>query len=355
MIASMAKPGRAPWSKRLRADLEAGGLRHVIWHIGRKLASPVLEWGRLGFYARDLDGPLPDSPATPGLELRQASAEDLRRLVYAGKPVTAESLAERFRRGHLCFVAIDGDVEAAHARWVATDQAYIPELDSDVVLAAGEAYMYDGYTRPDARGSGIDGAIRCFIFRSLREAGFRRVYSYVRADNPVGVRAAQRWQRLAGNVRYLTPRGCRPLVWSGGGEHPRLAPGGKRQEQERAERAAALRASAPVPARDLRQAMDRADGRETVDRVVRLGLRVGGRRIPPPSPSRRRHSMRTSIRTWIRSWGARARRCRRAAAARARSPRRRTAPPAAAPASRGRTGTSRRCSSRSSAMAAASG
>jgi ubiquinone/menaquinone biosynthesis C-methylase UbiE len=253
-MAMATKIGRAPWSQRLQADLEAGGLGHVIRHIGRKVASPVVEWGRLVFYARDLDRELP-APATPGLELRQASAADLARLIYPGRPVTAESLAERFRRGHLCFVALDGEGAASHARWVSTDQAYIPELDSDVVLAAGEAYMYDGYTRPDARGTGIDGAIRCFIFRSLRDAGFKRVYSYVRADNPMGVRAARRWQRHAGAVRYVTLRGSRPRVWSGRGEHPRLARGGAREEQERAERAQALRAwftswlSAPLASR----------------------------------------------------------------------------------------------------------
>ena len=232
---------RAPWSRRLQADLEAGGLRHVIRHIGRKLASPVVEWGRVCFYARDLDADLPAPRAMQGIELRQASPADLGRLTYPERPATAESLAERFLRGHRCFMAIDGERKAAHTRWVATDQACIPELDADVVLAAGEAYMYDGYTRPDARGTGIDGAIRCLIFQSMREAGYRRVYSYVRGNNPVGLRAAQRWQRFTGGVRYLRLRGCRPLVGSGRGEHPRLAGAASRNATERRARAESMR------------------------------------------------------------------------------------------------------------------
>jgi ubiquinone/menaquinone biosynthesis C-methylase UbiE/ribosomal protein S18 acetylase RimI-like enzyme len=240
-MATMTKVERAPWSERLGAVLEAGGVGHVIRHIGRKLASPLAEWGHLGFYARDLDGVLP-VPVSHGLELRQASMADLPRLLYPSRTATAESLAERFGRGHLCFVAIDrDDGPAAHARWVSTDLAYIPELGCDVILAPGEAYMYDGFTRPDARGSGVDGAIRCQIFQSLREAGFRRVYSYVRSDNPVGVRAAGRWQRPAGIVRYLRFRGSRPFVWTGHGQHPRLVRADERAGQERAERAEALR------------------------------------------------------------------------------------------------------------------
>ena len=231
--------GRVPLSRRLRADLEAGGPGHLIRHIGRKLASPLVEWGRLAFYARDLDGDLPLPPAPRGLQLRQASVADVGRLLYPERPVTADGLAERFRRGHLCFVALDAAGAAAHARWVSTDRAYIPELDADAVMAPGEAYMYDGYTRPDARGAGIDGAIRSLIFLRMHEGGFRRVYSYVRADNPIGTRAARRWQRFTGAVRYVRFRGGRPRMLSGSGEHPRLVPGG-REERKRAERARAL-------------------------------------------------------------------------------------------------------------------
>jgi hypothetical protein len=39
---------------------------------------------------------------------------------------------------------------------------------------------YDGHTRSDVRGRGIDGMVRCSIFGILRQSGFERVYSYVR-------------------------------------------------------------------------------------------------------------------------------------------------------------------------------
>jgi SAM-dependent methyltransferase len=122
---------------------------------------------------------------------------------------------------------------------VTTDRAYIPELDSDVVMRPGEAYMYDGYTRPDARSAGLDGAIRCFIFRSMREAGRHRLYSYVRGDNPVGLRAARRWQTSAGTVSFASVRGLSPRVRSGRGRLPQLVKR-TRETRERTQRAQAL-------------------------------------------------------------------------------------------------------------------
>lgn len=58
----------------------------------------------------------------------------------------------------------------------------------DVVMSPGEAYFYDGYTHPDRRSRGVDGAVRAFIFNTMRRAGCRRVYSYVSGNNPPALR-----------------------------------------------------------------------------------------------------------------------------------------------------------------------
>jgi SAM-dependent methyltransferase len=235
--------GASSWRARIRQDYEANGLRHVVRHVGHKLASPLLRWGRLEFYVRDLADPLPEPSPRQPLELRQASPHELAQLVLDGKPTPLEALAERFRRGHLCFVAVDADGRIAHSRWVARDRAHVLELACDVVLRPGEAYMYDGYTRPDARGTGVDGAMRLFIFGAMRRAGCRSVCSYANADNPVSLRAARRLQRQAGSVRYLGVAGLRPLVRVAGRERiPKLVPSQPaEQEAERSRRAAALR------------------------------------------------------------------------------------------------------------------
>ncbi|HKA34889.1 MAG TPA: methyltransferase domain-containing protein, partial [Candidatus Binatia bacterium] len=167
-------------------------------------------------------------------------------LIVDGRPsLGAAMVAERFARGDRCFVAVDSEGRVAHCRWVATAAAEIPELDMELVLWPGEAYFYDGYTRPDARGRGVDAAVRTHIFRWLRSAGYKRAYSYVRGDNPVGLRAAARLQRSVGKVAYFKPRGGRTVVF--GDRRPALplllprsfSPSERTERQLRAEKSRA--------------------------------------------------------------------------------------------------------------------
>jgi len=82
----------------------------------------------------------------------------------------------------------------------------VPELLRDITPRRDEAYFYDGYTRPEARSLGLDGAVRSYIFDTLRAAHYARVYSYVRGDNRPGLRAASRWQASAGELWFVRVR-----------------------------------------------------------------------------------------------------------------------------------------------------
>lgn len=195
--------------------LREGGAGHLMIQMLRKLASPVLEFGSLTFFLRDLGSDLPTATASLDLELGAASIGDLPRIEAFRVAPSGSALGERFQRGDLCFVAIDPRRDIAHSRWVTTQREHLPEVAMDIVLRPGEAYFYDGYTRSDLRGLGIDGVMRCFIFRTLRNRGFRRVYSYVRGDSPGALRAARRWQQPAGRLWYVRFRGGRALVLAG--------------------------------------------------------------------------------------------------------------------------------------------
>jgi hypothetical protein len=63
--------------------------------------------------------------------------------------------------------------------------------------------------------------VRCSIFATLRGYGARRAYSYVRGDNPVGIKAARRWQQEVATVRYLLLPGLRPIVFGSGSKRLR--------------------------------------------------------------------------------------------------------------------------------------
>ena len=128
-------------------------------------------------------------------------------------PHVVRRATERFEKGDQCFAAIASNNQVAHSRWVSTNDTYIPELEMDTRPRPNQAYMYDGYSKPEFRGSGIDGAVRNFIFETLKSQGIENVYSYVRSDNPVGIRAARRWQDEIGRVWYFRFNNADPFVF----------------------------------------------------------------------------------------------------------------------------------------------
>lgn len=189
------------------------GLRHLSSRILHKLAAPVAEWGSITFFERVLasDSVLRGHAEFTVREVAPAEAG----LLEAGRDPSQscdEALC-RFRRGDRAFAAMDAHGSCVHTRWVTTLPTVIPEIDRAIVPGPGQAYVYNAYTRPDSRGRGIDGLVRNLIFSTLRSEGFTAVYSYVRSDNPAGRRAASRWQRPVGHVRYIRIAHGSPFVF----------------------------------------------------------------------------------------------------------------------------------------------
>lgn len=206
------RPGLLYVRKAIEA-LSEGGLCHLLMQLVRKLSAPLLEFGSVAFFARQLDEASAESMIAPGRNVDFASPAEVDRLVHGyDHTKSAEALLGRFRSGHRCVIGRDGHSQVVHCRWVATRRAHIPELDMDLLLGSGEAYFYDGYTRRDSRGQGIDAAVRDFIFRRLRAEGFNRVYSYARGDNPIGLRVVRRWQQSAERLWYIRLRGLPSVV-----------------------------------------------------------------------------------------------------------------------------------------------
>lgn len=191
-----------------------GGLAHLLFRFVQKLLEPVVVFGSVIFITRDLNRPLPEPRTGSDFKLREASKADIGLLLKASDPSrTPAELLKRFEHGHSCFIAAYRNGSVAHTRWCATEAARIPELGAEVLLGRKETYMYDSYTSSRMRNMGIDGAVSDFAARVLRDAGFERIYAYVRTDNPLGLKAVKQWYRRVGKLWYFHARGFRPLVW----------------------------------------------------------------------------------------------------------------------------------------------
>lgn len=187
------------------------GPRALAIRILRRLTRSQLQVGSLTFFARraDLEA---EVRSAPGFTVRELRATD-RQAILFGSESGWETLQPRFAAGDLCFGALDEQGRAVHTRWVTFTGTNVPELGMDFVPAPNAAYFYDGYTRPDARRQGIDAAVRAAIFQAMRSHGRNRVYSYVRNDNPEGLRAASRCQETVARVRYARLFSRAPLVF----------------------------------------------------------------------------------------------------------------------------------------------
>lgn len=205
------------WSRyvsKARVIHRESGVSGLFSRMFHKMASPAIDWGGVTFFVRPLDATVPQpGDEGSGIQLRRVAAAEIQDLKEGGDPTQdLRNLVERFERGDHAYAAIAESGQPAHLRWVTTSRGYIPELDRDLVLSPHQAYFYNGYTRPDMRGRGIDGLVRNFIFRTLRAEGYTEVFSYVREDNPTAFRAASRWQRRVGSLWYIRIGRFAPIV-----------------------------------------------------------------------------------------------------------------------------------------------
>jgi ubiquinone/menaquinone biosynthesis C-methylase UbiE len=181
------------------------GLRFAVLKGFRVVSRPLIEVAGLHFFAADLSDP----PASPRLDeamsIGPASSAEAEALMMdrSGEEISRE-IDRRFSRGDRCLAIRAADGTLLHTRWLTANPTHIPEIDRYVVPQIGQLYMFDGYTRAEARRRGVDSAMRLFIFRLARDEGMRQVLSYVHSENPAGMKAAQKLQSEVGKVRYVT-------------------------------------------------------------------------------------------------------------------------------------------------------
>jgi SAM-dependent methyltransferase len=211
-MATMATTFRTKAS-RFNDLVHKKGLRFAVSKGFRVVSRPLIEVAGLHFFAADLSDP-PAAPRLNGsMSIGPASITDAEALMMdrIGEEISRE-IQLRFSRGDRCLAVRAADGTLLHTRWLTANPTHIPEIDRYVVPQNGQLYMFDGYTRAEARRCGVDSAMRLYIFRLARDEGMRQLLSYVHSENPAGLKAAQKLQSEVGKVSYVTLLGRRPKV-----------------------------------------------------------------------------------------------------------------------------------------------
>ena len=90
----------------------------------------------------------------PGLTFRQATAADANRYARDIGTDSANSFSRRLSERTRCFVIDDGR-SLLHASWMTTAGAWTREVRAYLVPPPGDGYIYESFTRGEARGRGI--------------------------------------------------------------------------------------------------------------------------------------------------------------------------------------------------------
>ena len=122
------------------------------------------------------------------LEFVVATAQDGPRYARDIGTDSASIFASRLTDTTRCFLVTDGS-KVLHATWVTTRSAWTRELGGYLVVPDDDCYVYESFTRADARGLGIYPFGLMGICAWAGELGLKRVWVGVESGNAASLKA----------------------------------------------------------------------------------------------------------------------------------------------------------------------
>jgi L-amino acid N-acyltransferase YncA len=135
--------------------------------------------------ARSAGGELPDRT---DLEFVTATKADGARYARDIGTDSASTFASRLTDTTRCFLVIH-EARVVHATWVTTRSAWTRELGGYLVVPEGDCYVFESFTRPDARGRGVYPFGLKGICEWAENQGLKRIWVGVEAGNVASLRA----------------------------------------------------------------------------------------------------------------------------------------------------------------------
>jgi L-amino acid N-acyltransferase YncA len=197
------------------------GVHVAPWRILAAWLSPFGELSVARLYEKDLASPLAAFAAKVSVTVGQATGLDIERIAELGATLDGSlsesalrgQFSDRIRRGARCFVAKIDD-QVVHYNWLIFDR--MESWPSTQVLREREAYCTDAYTVHAWRGRAIHTEVLYRMLLFLQEAGYRRAYTIVAAQNEASWKTHHRLQwQLSGIAFCFKPRyRSKMLVWT---------------------------------------------------------------------------------------------------------------------------------------------
>lgn len=155
----------------------------------------------------------------PDATFRRATAADAQAYSRDIATDSPRTFRARLTTETACYV-VESRGRLLHASWVTTASAWTAELDAFVSPPPGDAYIYESFTRPEARGRGIYPFALHNICAELAARGVTRTWIAVEATNAPSIRAITKagfdvafelpFRRERGKVQLEPASGPRP-------------------------------------------------------------------------------------------------------------------------------------------------
>ena len=137
---------------------------------------------------------LPAEPikrSAEGLTFRAATQDDAEMYARDIGTDSASTFSARLADDVRCYL-VEGDDKLLHSSWVTTSAAWAREIAMYLTPPRGDAYVYESFTRADARGRGIYPFALGGIVTALAAERIERVWVGVEATNLASRRAMEK-------------------------------------------------------------------------------------------------------------------------------------------------------------------
>jgi len=175
-------------------------------------------WTKLIISEYLLEEPVKEIEPKDPFIIREAVEDDLNKLKEIVSEKKGELFKERFKKGRVCFIALDGE-KAVFFHWIAMEDeesAFSPYEGCHFILklGRGEAYLYDGFTAPEYRQKGLHTSVKTKMLKYLKDKGFKKVFVCVTSDNTFSrksnAKAGFKGKKI---VHFITLLGFKFQIW----------------------------------------------------------------------------------------------------------------------------------------------
>lgn len=165
-------------------------MKEVLARGAARLREEVRSDDVLVFYMRDLSGAA--SPAAPAeLVVRPATGEDASLYARDIGTDSAKTFRGRLTDATRCWLVLEDD-RILHASWTTTRAAWTRELRRYFRPPPGALYVYESFTRADARGRGVYPLALGSMCAAAAREGLERAWVGVEAHNEASIRAIEK-------------------------------------------------------------------------------------------------------------------------------------------------------------------